>query len=204
MCAGALVCTHIRVFERKWVWQGLKGNTCAPGHIWPLLFPPILPPWLLLLLFVSLLLASPHCLAYKVSQRPLSVPTCWCPALPLGALLPIPSQKLISSPAHYLFASFVVKLHHSLTLEVYFLWDTVCAVLQALWERCAKEVIHVWLMLWNNCLYSSDSVGWMRSCKQHLNRLRNAEEKKSLSYIISWAVGFFFCVCVKGTVHFVQ
>lgn len=43
------------------------------------------------------------------------------PCTSFGGLLPIPSQKLISSPAHYLFASFVVKLHHSLTPEVYFL-----------------------------------------------------------------------------------
>lgn len=53
VCVSALVRTYIHVFQRKCVWQGLKGNTCAPGHIEPLLFPPILPPWLLLILLLS-------------------------------------------------------------------------------------------------------------------------------------------------------
>lgn len=102
MCAckaDALV--HIHNLQRKWVWQGLKENTCVPRDT---LDPSSLPPPQLLLLFVlpcvSLLSASLtpsptrcHKEAYQ------SVPICCCFALHFlwGPLL-IPNRNWISSP----------------------------------------------------------------------------------------------------------
>lgn len=165
----ALVRTHIRAFERKWVWQGLKGNTCAPGHIGPLLFPPILPPRLLLLL---LLIVPPPLLALQSATRtPISahIPLPG-PALPLGASLHTPQPK-VNFPFLAIFCLIWSKplsfLDTMRCVEVF-----PCRLCLLVRTMYLWEVIHARLVLWRSSLpvqLSSDSVSWMRSRKQNVN-----------------------------------
>lgn len=168
VCASALVRTHIRAFERKWVWQGLKGNTCAPGHIGPLLFPPILPPRLLLLL----LIVPPPLLALQsATKTPISahIPLPG-PALPLGASLHIPQPK-VNFPFLAIFCLIWSKplsfLDTMRCVEVF-----PCRLCLLVRTMYLWEVIHARLVLWRSSLpvqLSSDSVSWMRSRKQNVN-----------------------------------